>query len=240
MDFEELDYCPTPIGVLSLRRRMQLPVRVEVFEVKLDDDFLMSSLFTEGEIALAKLGLAGLGDGPLDVVVGGLGLGYTAKAVLEHAAVRSVVVIEAVEAVIRWHRQGLVPLGSALTSDARCALLNADFFARVADSKGIDPAHPGKRLDAILVDIDHSPRSLLNERHQWFYQLAGLRRLSAHLQPHGVFALWSNDPPHDDFLAQLRPVFREVEAHVVRFHNPLQNRDAFNTVYVARSPVAPD
>ncbi len=84
IDFEELDYRETPIGELSLRRRTQLPLGVEVFEVKLGDEFLMSSLFTEGEIALADLGLADLGGGPLDVVVGGLGLGYSARAVLDH------------------------------------------------------------------------------------------------------------------------------------------------------------
>jgi hypothetical protein len=84
IDFEELDYRETPIGELSLRRRTQGPLGVEVFEVKLGDEFLMSSLFTEGEIALADLGLADLGGGPLDVVVGGLGLGYTARAVLDH------------------------------------------------------------------------------------------------------------------------------------------------------------
>jgi len=240
VDFEELDYCPTPLGTLSLRRRLQLPLRVEVFEVKLDDAYLMSSLFTQGEIALATLGLAGLGEGPLDVVVGGLGLGYTAQAVLEHAAVRSMVVIEAVDVVIRWHRRGLVPLGPVLTTDPRCSFLNADFFARAADPDGIDPAMPGKRFDAILVDIDHSPRALLNEGHASFYGSEGLLRLAAHLQPHGVFALWSNDPPDEAFLAQLRTVFSTVDAHVVRFHNPLQNRDASNTVYVACTPVLHD
>ena len=77
IDFEELDYRNTPIGVVSLRRRRHVSLDIDVYEVKLGDEFLMSSLFTEGEIALARLGLAGL-TGPLDVVVGGLGLGYTA------------------------------------------------------------------------------------------------------------------------------------------------------------------
>jgi len=239
-DFEELDYRPTPLGVLSLRRRIQLPLRVEVFEVKLDDAYLMSSLFTQGEIALAKLGLAELGEGPLDVVVGGLGLGYTAQAVLEHASVRSMVVIEALDVVTQWHRRGLVPLGPVLTADPRCSFLNADFFARVADPDGIDPAQPGKRFDAILVDIDHSPRALLNEGHASFYGREGLLRLAAHLQPHGLFALWSNDPPDEAFLAQLRTVFSTVDAQVVRFNNPLQNREASNTVYLARTPVLHD
>src|SRR5665647_3588243 len=85
--FEELDFRPTAMGVLSLRRRRQLGSGLDVYEIKLGDEFLMSSLFTVAEIALARLGLAALQRSDLDVVVGGLGLGYTAQAVLEHAAV---------------------------------------------------------------------------------------------------------------------------------------------------------
>ncbi len=84
MNIEELAYHKTPLGELTLRRRTEpLLQNREVFEVKLGDEFLMSSLFTEGEKELSKLGLAGL-DGKLDVVVGGLGLGYTAAAALEN------------------------------------------------------------------------------------------------------------------------------------------------------------
>ncbi len=73
----------------------------------------MSSLFHEVEVALADLGLAAL-DGPdLDVVVGGLGLGYTAVAALKHTTVHSLLVVEALDAVIDWHKRGLVPLGPA-------------------------------------------------------------------------------------------------------------------------------
>src|SRR5471032_1026615 len=105
--FEELDYRLTPIGALSLRRRRELSLGVDVFEIKLGDEFLMSSLFTASEIALARLGLAGLpgqGSGQesgdaLDVVVGGLGLGYTAQAVLEHKTVGSLIVVEALQPV---------------------------------------------------------------------------------------------------------------------------------------------
>lgn len=233
IDFEELDYRQTPLGALSLRRRTQLSLGVEVYEVKLDDDFLMSSLFTEGETALAALALSGLGSGPLDVVAGGLGLGYTARAVLDHPEVRSLLVVEALPEVIEWHRRGLVPLGAELTSDRRCELLNADFFALAASGR-MDPAQPDRRFDAILVDIDHSPRAVLHPNHGSFYTRDGLRRLSCHLRPHGVFALWSNDPPDEDFQAELAAVFAAVDVHVVRFHNPLQKRDAANTVYVGR------
>src|SRR5258708_22339903 len=93
--FEELDYRLTPIGALSLRRRRELSLGVDVFEIKLGDEYLMSSLFTASEIALARLGLAELSRPRLDVVVGGLGLGYTAQAGLEHAPVQHLLVVAA-------------------------------------------------------------------------------------------------------------------------------------------------
>jgi spermidine synthase len=233
VDFEELAYCRTPLGDLSLRRRTELTLGVEVYEVKLRDEFLMSSMFTAGEAALAELGLAGLGAGPIDVVVGGLGLGYTARAVLNHPGVRSVLVVEALPEVIDWHRRGLVPLGAELISDPRVELIQGDFFA-LADSPSIDSRAPGRRFHAILVDIDHSPRHVLHPSHGALYGPDGLCRLAAHLCPGGVFGLWSNDPPDEAFRASLAEVFATCAAHIVRFHNPLQNRDAANTVYVAR------
>lgn len=236
IDFEELAYRHTPFGELSLRRRLHVALGIEVFEVKLNDEFLMSSLFTAGEIALAELGLAGLQSDrsamPLDVVVGGLGLGYTARAVLDNAAVRSLLVIEALPDVIDWHRRGLVPLGKGLSSDPRCECLNGDFFGLV-NTPGLDSRDPGRRFHAILVDIDHSPRHVLNDSHAGFYTSPGLHRVAGHLRPGGVFALWSNDPPDAEFSATLASVFARSEAHVVTFPNPLQHRDATNTVYVA-------
>lgn len=236
-DFEELDYRHTRLGDLSLRRRRVLSLAgVEVYEVKLGDEFLMSSLFSRGEIALAELGLAGLEAQPLDVVVGGLGLGYTASAVLDLGAVREMLVIEALPDVIRWHRKGLVPLGAKLTADGRCRLINGDFFALAGStSDGFDPVAPGRRFHAVLLDVDHSPRGLLHPGHAALYAPAGLRLLAGHLHPGGVFALWSNDPPDDDFLQALGEVFASRQAHVVTFHNPLLNREAANTVYVAHA-----
>ena len=234
IDFEELDYLRTPLGELTLRRRTDLALGVEVFEVKLGDEFLMSSLFTKGEIALAQLGLAGLDAVALDVVVGGLGLGYTACAVLDHPAVRSLLVVEALPDVIGWHRRGLIPLGARLSSDPRCEFVNADFFALV-NSPGIDSRAACRRFHAILVDIDHSPRHVLHPGHVTLYRGDGLRRLADHLHPGGAFALWSNEPPDEDFRTTLATVFARCEVHVVKFHNHLQNRDAANTVYVART-----
>jgi spermidine synthase len=230
--FEELDFRPTAMGALSLRRRRQLSSGIDVFEIKLGDEFLMSSLFTVAEIALARLGLAALQRTELDVVVGGLGLGYTAQAVLEDARVRSLVVVDALAEVIEWHERGLLPLGANLTADPRCRLVHGDFFAMSHSIEGLDPQTPRRRFDAVLVDIDHSPTSLLHPRHAALYEPEGLRRLAGHLHPGGVFALWSNDPPDENFKAVLASVFATSDAHVVTFDNPLQDRDASNTIYI--------
>src|ERR1700692_1889062 len=122
--FEELDFRPTPIGVLSLRRRRPLTTGVDIYEIKLGDEFLMSSAFTVAEIELARLGLAALERGDLDVGVGGLGVRSPARAVLEHRGVRSLVVVAALAEVIEWHEQGLLPLGKSLCADPRCRLVH--------------------------------------------------------------------------------------------------------------------
>ncbi|GAA2003552.1 spermidine synthase [Nocardiopsis rhodophaea] len=232
--FEELDWRPTPMGVISLRRRWDPVFRKDAYEIKLDDDFLMSSLFTVAEVEVARTALAELeGQTDLDVAVGGLGLGLTAETVLENPNVGSMVVIDALGEVIDWHKRELIPAGATLNGDPRCRLVHGDFFAMVADSSGLDPETPGRRFHAIVVDIDHSPRHVLHPSHAPFYEPAGLRRLTELLHPGGVFTLWSNDPPDDDFTAALTEVFAEARADVVSFPNPLQDHDATNTVYVA-------
>lgn len=234
--FEELDWRKTRLGEISLRRRWDPTFDKEVYEVKLDDDFLMSSLFTVAEIELTELALAELpGDG-LDVVVGGLGLGYTAQAVLDSPRAGSLLIVEALGEVIEWHQSGLIPAGKSLTADPRCRYVHGDFFALAASSEGFDPEAPARLFHAVILDVDHSPRHVLHPSHAAFYDPAGTLKLAGHLHPGGIFALWSNDPPDDDYLAVLRGVFTEVRAEVVSFDNPLQGRDSTNTVYLGRKP----
>jgi spermidine synthase len=233
-DFKELDYRDTALGSLILRRRRMLSLGgLEIYEVKLGDAFLMSSLFHEVEEALAQLGLAELKGEHWDVVVGGLGLGYTAVAALEHREVASLLVVDALAPVIEWHAQGLVPLGQRLTGDPRTRMLCADFFALAQSAEGFDPERPGRKFHAVLLDIDHSPRNLLHPGNAAFYETNGLRALTSHLQPGGVFALWSDDPPEDEFLEKLGGVFATARAHVVTFSNPLTESRSASTVYVA-------
>jgi spermidine synthase len=230
--FEELDHQVTPMGEISLRRRLEPSLLVDVWEVKLGEEFLMSSLFTASEEALARLGLgARAGDG-LDVVVGGLGLGHTAKTVLDDPRVRRLQVIEVLPQVIGWHEEHLVPLGAELTGDTRCSFVNGDFFALAADGIEQGPDGP-RRFDAILVDIDHTPSHHLSVGHADFYRPEALGRVLDQLLPGGVFGLWSDDPPDDGFVRMLGDVFATAAAHVVSFPNHYTGGESACTVYVA-------
>ena len=227
--FEELDFQPTPMGDLMLRRRTDAQLGVDIFEVKLGEEFLMSSLFTVAEEELATLGLASADGDVLTVLVGGLGLGYTAIAAVRDPRVGAMTVIDTMPAVIDWHRRGLLPVSDALTSDPRTRLVLDDFFAVMRREPEV-----GAIYDAILLDVDHSPRHQLDASHADLYTEAGLRSLARHLTDGGVFALWSDDPPDDDFMVTLSSVFSEARAHLVDFDNPLTGGMSSNTVYVAR------
>ena len=156
--------------------------------MKLGDEYLMSSLFTKSERQLATLGLAGL-EGELDVVIGGLGLGYTAAETLKNKKVSRLLVIDLFQTVIDWHRDGLVPLGKVLTDDPRCELRQGDFFELART--GFDAATPERKFDAVLVDIDHTPEHLLNPTNMSLYKSEGLTSVRRQIKPGGSFALWS-------------------------------------------------
>lgn len=240
---EELGWQRTPIGEISLRRRVDPATGEDVYEVKLDDAYLMSSRYTAGEVELSRLALAHApGRDGLRVVVGGLGLGFTAAAVLDDPRVGELVVVDALRPVIDWHRAGLVPLGRRLTADPRCRLVEGDFFALAAgtgalDGRTADGDVPPQKVDVVVVDIDHSPRHVLDPANTAFYTAAGVRRLREHLTPGGVFALWSDDPPDEDYVVTLRSAFAEVAAHSVDVPGAVAGPRSANTVYTA---VAPD
>ena len=235
LNFEELDYQKTALGELILQRRNAIEADGrEVYEVKLNDEYLMSTLFNEGEIALTNLGLNALTGAKWDVVVGGLGLGFTAAEVLKYNQSARMIVVEALTPVIEWHQRKLVPNGKVLTEDPRCIYHNADFFA-LARGHGFDPQIPDHKFDVILLDIDHTPDALLNPSHADLYSEAGLTRLRSFLKPGGVFALWSNEAPEKNFMKLLSETFDDVEGHIVEFANPIQGNTAINGVYVAKA-----
>ena len=233
MNIRELGFQQTPLGELTLRCRTEpLLNGREIFEVKLGDEYLMSSLFTEAERQLATLALAPLTAGDLDVVVGGLGLGYTAAEALKNGSVARLVVIDLFQAVIDWHREGLVPNADAINNDPRCELRQGDFFELART--GFDTRDPDRKFDAVLLDIDHSPEHFLDKANESFYTAEGLASLQTQLKPAGVFALWSNDPASEAFTQHLCSVFPSVTAHNIEFPNPYTRLTSVNSVYVAQ------
>ncbi len=235
MKIEELGYEMTPLGELTLRRRLEpLLNEREVFEVKLGDEYLMSSLFTESERQLAILALAPL-KGELDVVVGGLGLGYTAVEALKNNMVSRLLVIDLFQAVIDWHEAGLVPNGALLINDARCELRQGDFFALART--GFDANDPNRKFDAVLLDIDHSPEHFLAAGNESLYTREGLNSVRRQIKPGGCFALWSNDPVSDDVTAHLKAVFGSATGYNVEFPNPYTRSMSVNSVYVGQTMI---
>jgi spermidine synthase len=226
--FEELDVRQTRIGELVLRRRRPLCMPdTWVYEVKLDERFLMSSLMHESEEALVRLPLRRLeGDG-WRVLVGGLGLGYTAAAALEWQEVEVLEVVELLPEVIEWHRSNLVPLAEMLRESDRCQVVQGNCFEQIRDAATAT-------YDAVLIDIDDSPEHLLSPDHGSFYAVAGLENVRRILTPGGVFGLWTAGACLPGFLERLGRVFPRADAEPVRFTNPLFEREDVNTVYVAQ------
>lgn len=228
---EELDWGDTPWGVISLRRRWDRVTERDVHEVKLGDDFLMSSQFTVGEQELARIGLAAVTGTGLTVLVGGLGLGYTALAALEDDRVTELTVIEALRMVISWHERDLLPDTEGLAADPRVRLVCDDFFDLVRAGRA------DRTYDAVLLDIDHAPDWLLRDDHGDLYTTEGFARVAAMLTDDGAFALWSDEPPEPEVVRRMADAFGHAAAHVVPFPNPLTGGESANTVYLATRPL---
>jgi spermidine synthase len=217
----------SPLGLVCLRRRA-LPADPDTFstEITLDHHFLMSSVNTASERALAESAIALHGGDGLSVLVGGLGLGYTAHAVLASPRVARVEVVEFLAPVIAWLGAGLVPLSAELTRDPRLAVVQGDVYDRLARESG-------ERWDLVLIDVDHSPEEPLGRESETFYRDAGLGRAKCHLAPGGVLGVWSYaESPR--FAEALARVFAEVRVERVHFENRLFAEEETNVVFLAR------
>ena len=209
--FEVVDWVNTPIGVFDLRRR-DMPSATgtgteRVTEVLVNGDLLMSSRNTVSERALATSALAlHEGAGELSVLVGGLGLGYTAHAALADRRVAQVRIVDRIPVLYEWLRAGQLPLSDELNGDPRVATVESDVYA---DLLGDDKAG----YDVIMVDVDHSPKRRLDESSAPFYTADGQRRVARHLAIGGVLAVWSA-ADDDDFAS----VLGEVYAHAAGEH----------------------
>jgi len=224
---EILAHEETPLGLLCLRRR-GIPGRpgATVTEITLDHEFLMSSYVTASEEALARLAIGMHGGRGLSVLIGGLGLGYTARAALASDRVAHVDVVELLPQVIGWLRGGLVPLSAELTADPRFHAVQGDVYARLSGP-------PQRTYDLVLVDVDHSPAEHLGGANASFYGDDGLALAKRHLAPGGVLGVWSyaQDTP---FAHALRRVFREVHEEGITVVNDLVDTEQTDWLFFAR------
>lgn len=229
-NLEILAYEDSPLGPLCLRRRELLSQPgVSVTEVTLNHEFLMSSLYTDSEETLSRTAIDWHGGDNLSVLIGGLGLGYTADAALRSPRVASVEVVDLLPQVIGWMREGLVPLSSDLNPEIeanRLTLTQGDAYARLAG-----PAD--RPLDLILIDVDHSPDERLGDDSVGFYTAAGLRAARQHLAPGGVLGVWSY-AESSPFADALREVFREVRLEPVTHQNEMIDEQRTDWLFFAR------
>jgi spermidine synthase len=161
------------------------------------------------------------------VLVGGLGLGYTAHAALASPRVARVEVVEFLPQVVDWLEQGLFPLAPALRADPRFTTAAGDVYARLA-------APPTEHWDLVLVDVDHAPDDQLSRTNDAFYRAEGLERASRHLAPGGILGVWSY-AESSPFADALREVFQEVRIEPVTFFNELIDEETTDWLFFARA-----
>lgn len=213
-NLEILAYEESPLGPLCLRRRELLsqPGTV-VTEVTLNHEFLMSSLYTDSERELSRIAIEMHSGDDLKVLVGGLGLGYTAYESLRSSRVFHVEVVDLLPQVIKWLEQGLVPLSDELNQEPRLEVQQGDIYGRLAG-----PAT--SQFDVILIDVDHSPDERLGEENALFYSAEGLQAAKLHLAPNGILAIWSY-AESSPFADALRVVFKNVRVEPITHDNQM-------------------
>ncbi|OUW80327.1 MAG: hypothetical protein CBD74_09500 [Saprospirales bacterium TMED214] len=209
-----LAYEDTDLGPLCLRRRELLsePGTV-VTEVTLNHEFLMSSYNTDSERAISNRSAEIHGGSNLKALVGGFGLGYTAKELLTDQRVASVEVIEYLPQVLQWLKQGLIPLSDELNDAKGLRLTSGDVYQYLLDE-------PHQQYDLIVIDVDHSPADQLGSDEHVFYTEAGLKSAKKHLADGGILAVWSY-AESTRFSAALELTFNQTHVEPVRTFNPM-------------------
>ena len=201
-----LDLAQTPDGT-----RLELMQRGEDFSIRANGQLLMNSRVHGSEEALAEMALSALSGRPTpDVLVGGLGCGYTLAAALSRLGPHATVsVAEIVPAVVRWNREHLGHLNGHPLTDARVRVVEADICELFRT--------PTQPFDAILLDVDNGPRAVARSTNSWLYTPKGLAAIFDTLRPHGVLALWSAGP-EVGFSERLRDAGFKVELRRAKAH----------------------
>jgi spermidine synthase len=193
-----------PRGEVVLRRREGPDGPVH--ELIVNGVFAMDSTETSSERQLAEFAAASASAAPR-VLVGGLGLGYTAAAVLDDPSMGAAVVdvVELEPHLVSWARAGLTPVLARVAGDPRTRLHVADVAAVLRGA--VEPAGP---WDAVLLDVDNGPDFLIHGANAGLYGRQSLQAAHDRLTPGGVLAIWGQGPA-PGLLEALRLVGRARE-----------------------------
>lgn len=202
--------------------------REDEFTIKLSGSrgVLMNSRVYNSEEALAKLGCAHIKDQEnAEVLVGGLGMGYTLASALDCVTASSkVTVAELIPEVVEWNRGPLGECAGKPLDDDRTVLRLGDIAGLIKQQK--------PDFDAILLDVDNGPEGITNNGNNWLYSSAGLSALYNSLRPKGVLAVWSA-APDSMFITQLKKAGFKVSDKVVRARPGKGSR---HIIFLAKKP----
>jgi len=186
---------------------------------------LMHARASTSELLLGKLGVERLShDAKARVLIGGLGLGFTLRSVLERLGSEAVVdVVELVPKVVEWNREYLRGLNGALLEDPRVNIIEADDVKRIFE--GVSHSY-----DAIILDVDNGPTGMVKASNNSLYSHRGLRAVRKMLKPRGRAAYWSaGTDPH--FKARIEAVGFRVGVIPAKVHE--RAKRAAYVIYVA-------
>jgi spermidine synthase len=182
--WEELAQAFTPEG-----DRLTLRGRDGAFEIRFNGWEVMSSRMSVSEEVLARLVCEDLQRAGARVLIGGLGMGYTLRAMLDLAGPDArIVVAELVPAVVAWNRGPLASLAGRPLEDDR---------VEVRCGSVIDTLAVCEHCDAVLLDVDNGPEAVLYEPNRWLYTAEGVDLVKRALAPGGILGLWSADRSPD-------------------------------------------
>ena len=220
-EYVEVARAESERGELVLRRRVE-ERSADVLELRVNGVFVMDTHETTSEIELAAVAL-GLVDDPRDVVVAGLGLGYTTQRVLADPRVEQVKVVEIEEALVGWMRDGTIPHGPGLLADKRVHIVNADIVMAVAEASST--------YDLVLLDVDNGPGHLVHAGNAEVYEPGFLAATRSIIDPGGALAIWSANPA-PELAEAMEQVFGNCTEH--RYDVLLQDRPEQYLLYVSR------